>query len=305
MTVYNQDELQQPWMQQQPQQQPAAAQPAPVDWGAIEQQLRAKGGNLYDPSDLEGIQRNTSYTDAAGNSTGMTVDQALANQSNIYGQRAATGQSGGGQQQAQQQQTPAQQWNAQPSMASQPAGGGQQEQNPLYKLLLERASQGTAVSRNDPNIRAQVDPVVAQQERASRNYIDDIAERSGSLANITGERRLAAERGGQAAGAFESEVIGREIAGRRDEVAQSLQLAVQYGLTDQAQQLQRELAQLDATLQREGFGVQREGLGVQREGLALQRYGIDRQDDQFNRKLALDEYDTTNKWDFNWAGLGG
>jgi hypothetical protein len=270
---WGEDDQRSPWMQQ------TAAPAEQTDWAAIEQELRARGGNLYDPSDLEGIKRNTSYTDAAGNSTGMSVDQALQNQTNIYGQRAATQQTGG--QQAPQYQTPTQQWNAQPEM--------QGRSDDLYKLLMERATQGTAVNRNDPNIRAQVDPVVAQQERASRNYLDEIAERSGPLANMQGERRLAAERSGQAAGAFESEVIGREIAARRDEIAQALQLYGSRLTADQQMGLQRELASLEAALSREGMG--------------LQRYGMDQSNDQFLRELALREFDTTNKWDYAWSGV--
>jgi hypothetical protein len=53
-----------------------------VDWNSIEQQLRASAGSLYDPSDLEGIKRNTGY-----NVGGVSLEQALANQQGIYDQR--------------------------------------------------------------------------------------------------------------------------------------------------------------------------------------------------------------------------
>lgn len=178
--------------------------------------------------------------------------------------------------------TPAQQWNAQPAVSPQ--------RDQLFQLLMQRATQGTAVNRNDPNIRAQVDPVVAQQERASRNYLDDVAERAGPLANIQGERRLVAERQGQAAGAFEAEVIGREIAARRDEIAQSLQLYGSLMTADQQMALQRELAQLNASLQREGYGIQRQQLG--------------QANDQFLRELALREWMAGDQSDRAWAGLG-
>lgn len=207
-----------------------------------------------------------------------------------FQQRASS--NGGGQQSyaVPQNATPTQQWNAQPS-----AMAGQSEA--LFKMLMERANQGTAVSRNDPNVRAQVDPVVAQQERASRNYLDDVAERSGPLANLQGERRLAAERSGQAAGAFESEVIGREIAARRDEIMQALQLYGSRLSTEQQLELQRELGQLNASLQREGFGIQRDELGLRRDQMGLAN-------DQFLRELALREWMAGDSSDRAWAGFG-
>jgi hypothetical protein len=182
----------------------------------------------------------------------------------------------------QQYATPTQQWNAQP--AAQP------QSDALYQMLMQRAQQGTAVNRNDPNIRSQVDPVVAQQERASRNYLDDVAERSGPLANLQGERRLVAERGGQAAGAFESEVIGREIAAKRDEIQQALSLYGSMLSADKQLELQNQLAQLNAALQREGYGLQREGMA--------------QSNDQFLRELALREWIAGDNSAQGWAGFG-
>lgn len=193
--------------------------------------------------------------------------------------------SGGGQaSQAPQYQTPAQQWNAQPS-----ANAGRSDE--FFKVLMNRATQGTAVNRNDPNIRAQVDPLTAQMERSSRNYIDDVAERAGPLANIQGERRLAAERTGQAAGQLEAEVIGREISARRDEIAQALMLYGSQLSNEQRLEMERELAQLNAQLQREGFGLRRDEMGLQ--------------NDQFLRELALREWMAGDQSDRAWAGFGG
>lgn len=175
--------------------------------------------------------------------------------------------------------TPTQQWNAQPAAQS-------PQSSELFKLLMERAQQPTTVDRNSATIRQQVDPVVAQQERASRNYIDDIAERSGPLANIQGERRLVAERSGQAAGALESEVIGRE----RDRVLQermdSLGLAGQFMTAQERNALEREIAYLmDASR------------SADRD---LSRQGLLTSNDQFLRELALREYDLNNTWDYRW-----
>lgn len=66
--------------------------PAGTDWAAIEQQLRTAGGNLYDPSDLEGVQRNTGYNEPG---KAVSLEQALANQQRIYDQRRASNQPAG------------------------------------------------------------------------------------------------------------------------------------------------------------------------------------------------------------------
>lgn len=187
---------------------------------------------------------------------------------------------------APQYQTPTQQWNAQPSAL-------QGNSSQLYQQLMQRAQQGTAVSSSDPNIRAQVDPVVAQQTRASRSYLDQLAEKSGPLANLQGERRLASERSGQAAGALESEVIGREIGARRDEIQQALSQWGQMLTADQRNALEMELAQLNDRA-RTADRTQN-----QSQFTASQAQG----NDQFLRELALREWIAGDQSSRGWAGL--
>lgn len=178
-------------------------------------------------------------------------------------------------------QTPAQQWNSQPQSS---------QSNDLYRLLMERANQSTAIDRNNPLVRQQVDPMVAQQQRASRSYLDALAEKAGPLANLQGERRLAAERQGQAAGALESEVIGRLSNDTLQERMQALGLAQQYGSAQDRNALEREIAYLmDASR------------GADRD---LQRYGMNQSNDQFLRELSLRQYDLFNNWDYQWQTLG-
>lgn len=178
--------------------------------------------------------------------------------------------------------TPTQQWNN---------SALQQRSSDLYQLLMQRAQQGTAIDRNDPNVRAQVDPLVAQQERATRNYLDALAEKAGPLANIQGEQRLAAERSGQAAGQLESEVIGREMDARRQEISQALSMWGSMLSNDERLALEKELAYLsDATTRR---------------GQDITTRGQDLSNDQFLRELALRQYDLGNEWDYRWSGLGG
>lgn len=186
--------------------------------------------------------------------------------------------------------SPTQSWL---SASSGPSSGAQVQRDPradaLYQQLLGRSQQGLAVNRNDPVIRAQADAYGAQTERARRNFVSDTAEREGPLANIQGERRMAAERQGQQSGAFEAELMGRELTARRQEIAQAL--AQMQGLltADQEANLRMQLAEMDAQLAREGLGVQRRA----------QDFGMD----QFLRDLALREWDTSNRWDYAYSGF--
>ena len=129
----------------------------------------------------------------------------------------------------------------------------------------------------DPNahIWSQVDQYAAQQERARRNYLSDLAEKEGPRANIRGERRIASERMGQAVGGFESELIGSEIQARRAEIQSALSGALGMLSGDQQINLQRELSMLDQ--------------GIKEKQLGLQARGQDMDMDQYLRQLALQE----------------
>jgi hypothetical protein len=72
------------------------------------------------------------------------------------------------------------------------------------------------VTQEDPVVRAQVDAYRAEQERARRNHISDLAERAqGNPVNLDGEKRMAAESLGQAVGMFAADAIAKEIESRR------------------------------------------------------------------------------------------
>lgn len=186
--------------------------------------------------------------------------------SNRITEAYGSGQSGGGS-----DSSPTQQWNAQPAASS--------RSDDLYQQLLQRTQQGLDVDRNTPAIRAQADAFSANQERSRRNYLSDTAERMGPYASgaLQGERRMASERAGIASGAFEAELVGREITARRDEIAQALSLLTGRVSAEDEMALRRELADLEAQLRREGYG--------------LQRYGLDQGNDQFLRQLAQRQYE--------------
>lgn len=149
-----------------------------------------------------------------------------------------------------------------------PTGGGfgaGSKWDELYNILMTRAKQGTAIDPNDPNIKQQVEPYAAAQERQRRNYLADLAEQGGPNANLRGESRLAMERAGQATGEFQGQLIGRELTARRQEIQDALNGAQGMLSQEQQQALQRELAQMDN---------------------AIRKYGIDVQNSQFGRSLA-------------------
>jgi hypothetical protein len=82
---------------QQPSATPSQVQPAPsagTDWSAVEQQLKQSAGSLYDPSDLEGIRRNTSYNEPGKS---LSLADAIANQQRIYDVRDPSRTSSGSQ----------------------------------------------------------------------------------------------------------------------------------------------------------------------------------------------------------------
>lgn len=148
----------------------------------------------------------------------------------------------------------------------------------LYDMLMSRAKQGTQIDRNDPNIRQQVDPYTAQVERQRRDYLADVAERGGPLANINSERRLSAERAGQASGLFEAQLIGRELDSRRQEIMHALDSLGGRLSEDQRIALQRELGHLNDATQRYGIDKGAEtawgqiGLGRDQLGLGYQEF---------------------------------
>lgn len=137
----------------------------------------------------------------------------------------------------------------------------------LIDQLTKRSQQSLAVDRNDPTLRAQADPYTAQIERQRRNYLADMAESQGPLANLQGEARLSQERAGQASGLFEAQLIGREIESRRQEISEALQSLQGLLTTGQEMSLRKELAQLDD---------------------ATKRLGLNQQNAQFDKNLGFD-----------------
>ncbi len=159
----------------------------------------------------------------------------------------------------------------------------------LYNQLYERANQGLAVSRNDPTIRAQSDAYAANEERARRNYLGDLAEKAGPGANMRGEERMSAERVGQRTGSVEAELMGRELIARRQEIADALQARQGMLTFEQQMALQEKLAAYDNAIKQQQIG--------------LQGRGLDMQNAQFLANLGFQVEDRKNYWDGIRSGL--
>lgn len=140
--------------------------------------------------------------------------------------------------------------------SSQSGYGSDAQRDALYNHLLQRSQQGLQIGRDDPNVRSQADPYAAVQEKARRDYIADAAERKGPLTNLQGEERLAMERAGHASGMFESQLIGKELTARRDEITHALDSMRGMLTQEQELQLRSELAQLDDKTRRLGLEYQ-------------------------------------------------
>lgn len=195
-------------------------------------------------------------------------------------------------------------------------------QDVVRNSYLQQATQGTVVDRNDANFKQQLDPFVAHQDRARRQYESEQAERlsaqglgnSGAMQN---ERRLGAERAGQASGAFESQLVTRELENRRDEIKESLAGLRGMISDDQTRALQKQLAELDAAIKREGIaaGVATAGselalkdklgtgglsVDLMRALLQNQQYGagLNQDQNQFLDRLGFDTSGRQADWDW-------
>jgi len=149
------------------------------------------------------------------------------------------------------------------------SGGGMTgtpEGNALFDFLMGRATGQTSdqglpalqLDANDPIIKAQVDAFQANQDRSSRNYLAQEAEKKGTNADLSAETRSMAEQSGQATSAFQAQLQGQELNARRQEIQQALSGELGFLTSEQAMKLQEELAQLNLAQQAYQFDTQQQ-----------------------------------------------
>jgi hypothetical protein len=232
-----------------------------TDWGDVESKLRAKGGNLYDPSDLEGIKRNTSYASGA-----VDLDTALNNAYSNYDQRrssdppssqsapvqySSAGQAGAGDQALSQFQSYLQSRDA----------AAQKQQDALREILMGQLGQASQpVSADSPGIRE----VLGGQRLALQRGAE--RQRAGAA-----EMRAYDGSGGLGGKAFESDVkridegraesdammtgdvLNRELQNKRQQLTQLLAMATQLGDAESARLLQSQLNTIQTQLSQSNF----------------------------------------------------
>ena len=154
--------------------------------------------------------------------------------------------------------------------------------NSLWNTLLQRSAQGLNINPNDPIIANQVSAFGAQQERAGRNYLAELAESGGPNANLGGEQRLVSERAGQATGALQAQLVGNELMARRQEIQNALTQMGGMLSDEQRMALQLKLGLIDANLRQQQ---------------------VTNQNTQFGADLGLRAEDRASYWDSVRQGL--
>lgn len=164
----------------------------------------------------------------------------------------------------------------------------------LWNLYMQRGQ--AALDPNSPVIRRASDAYSANEQRAGRDYLSDLAERSGPYANLQGEERLVNERIGQRTGNFEAQLVVDDLKQQRAEIMQYMQMAGNMLSGDQTRALQEQLGLLDAAIREQGIGLQERGLDQDWARTLLQN-------DQFMATLGLNAEDRAAYWDAVRRGL--
>ena len=143
-----------------------------------------------------------------------------------------------------------------PGMGSFGGGTTSGQGGDLYNMLMGRAQQSLQVNPNDPIIRSQLEPYNAQNTRAARQYMSQVAEKEGANSNIASSGRAAAEKVGQMGASYQGQLMQNELNARRNEIQQALSGMQGFLTQEQSMQLQEELAQLQLAQQANQFQTQ-------------------------------------------------
>lgn len=186
--------------------------------------------------------------------------------------------------------------------------------NDLYSQLSQRAGQSLNIDpMTDAVIRPQVDAAAAQFTRQGRNLIDDQAESGSPYATGTLQhsRTQAAENAGQQTSQLQSQLVQNELMSRRSEIQNALSQQGSMLTADQQLSLQRQMADVNAQLQKYqlegGFelgGQQMQnnlGLGLLNAG--MQQQGINNQNSQFYSGLSQQDQQFLNNLALQYQGM--
>jgi hypothetical protein len=233
------------------------------DTSSLEQQLRDYAGSMYDPTDLEGILRNTGYQTG-----GSSLSDALANQFGIYDQRAASDGGAGG--------SGAYSYGGTGSGSSGSGSGGDAlsqfmdylssrqsgadgYQSQLRDMLLNQIGVASQpVSASDPGIKQAIDAMALEAQRtaerqqsmlAARTAADGVGDSGTQDTGMIGIEQLRGESVMKGTGTL----MYQELNNRRQQLTQLLNLAVSSGDQQAAQAIQAQLASLTLQLQNQQY----------------------------------------------------
>jgi hypothetical protein len=160
----------------------------------------------------------------------------------------------------------------------------QGRQDQLYGTLMNRAQQGLNINPQDPVIAAQTNAFRAEQDRNARQAVDVAAARGGPNANLNLERRMASEGASRATGGLQAQLMGNELANRRNEIQNALTQMGGMLTQDQQLALQGELGMIDANLRAWQTQIGSDQYGLNRSDLLNER---DWRQDRINRGLPV------------------
>ena len=236
--------------------------------------IRLPDGEIVD------ISRDVGAGGQGGAWWGSEKDWQAANARGAYG---APGQGGGGGGQA---------FGA-PGGAGGPSGGVDEAMRAALLRLMGRSEPGAIDVNSDPNLSPQARAYAAARQRSAAQEREQTAERaafqglnSGGQGSGAFDTSLAGiqENAGRDIAGNEAGLVGQEVAARRNDLQQALQLANAIGARDQASQLQQQLAQLDTTYRYAALNQQNSQFG--------DTYGLDRAkyESETNRNALLDAW---------------
>jgi hypothetical protein len=218
---------------------------AEYDWGEVEAKLREKGGNLYDPSDLEGIKRNTSYSQG-----GVDLNTALNNAYGNYDQRRSSDGGGGGGYPTGQQGGNSSVDSGMSSMLQYLQGQQaqqQQERAPLREMLMSQLGQySQPVDPNSGAMKPISDAVRLENQRSAERQRSQLTARlsADNLADSgtfdTGVGAIEQQRGETNARQIGG-MLQSELGQRRQHLTQLLQTALGLNDTEAARAIQAQL----------------------------------------------------------------
>jgi hypothetical protein len=144
--------------------------------------------------------------------------------------------------------------------------------NAAFKArLLELLEQNpTSVSTTDPAVAAQSQAFRAAAERSALKNRAGLMEQASAqgIADTEATRaqgRAIEQQTGQAIGANDAALIGQEIQARRGLLQQALDMANQQGMQQEANDLQRQIANLDAVLKSRGLDLTQSAQTLERD----------------------------------------